>query len=63
MFTDQQEQEVQKYLKRAEDTYNELSPNEVKRLAYEYTLKLDIDIPSLWQETEMVGKEWCPSFM
>ena len=63
IFTDHQEHEIQNYLQHAADIDYGLSPKEVRRLAYEYALKLDIDIPSSWIENKMAGKEWFSLFM
>ena len=38
--------------------YFVLTLHEIKRLAYEYGHKLDVNMPSRWTEMGMAGKYW-----
>lgn len=63
VFTDDQERQLSKYLIRCADIYFGLSTKEVRKLAFELTIKYNLKSPSTWIENEMAGEEWFRSFM
>lgn len=63
VFTDDQEKELCQYLIRSADIYFGLSAKEVRKLAFEITIKYNIAKPSNWDKNKMAGIEWFRSFM
>lgn len=63
VFSEEQERELSKYLIRCADIYFGLSTKEVRKLAFELTVKYNIKKPNTWVENEMAGEEWFRSFM
>lgn len=51
------------YLKKCADMYFGLSPKDVKKLAYEFAIKLDLKIPPSWTKYEFAGDDWFSSFL
>ena len=52
----------QNYLLMASSMYFGLSVQEIKRLAYEYGHKLDVNMPPRCTEIGMAGTDWLGSF-
>ncbi|XP_049873490.1 jerky protein homolog-like [Pectinophora gossypiella] len=63
VFTNEQEQELSKYLIRCADIYFGLSKKEVRKLSYELTVKYNLSRPRTWDDNEMAGEEWFRMFM
>ncbi|XP_033109662.1 uncharacterized protein LOC117110923 [Anneissia japonica] len=63
VFTDQQERELVSYIKRAASVFFGLTPDEIRKLAYECTITYNITRPSSWIEREKAGKDWFTGFM
>lgn len=63
VFTQEQERALSKYLIRCADIYFGLSRTEVRKLAFELTVKYDLKKPSTWIENKMAGEEWFRFFM
>lgn len=63
VFNQDQERQLSEYLIRCADIYFGLSPKEVRKLAFELTVKYNLSTPSTWLENEMAGQEWFRSFM
>ncbi|KAK2578090.1 hypothetical protein KPH14_001323 [Odynerus spinipes] len=63
VFNNEQEQKLSKYLIRCAEIYFGLCKKEVKKLAFELTVKYDLKRPATWIENKMAGEEWFRSFM
>lgn len=63
VFSEDQERQLAKYLIRCADIYFGLSTKEVRKMAFELTVKYNLNAPSKWQDNEMAGEEWFRSFM
>lgn len=63
MFTDQQENHLEEYLKTASDIYFGLSVREVRKFAYDYATALRIKYPESWNERKMAGEDWFTYYM
>lgn len=63
VFNEQQEREMSKYLIRCADIYFGLSQKDVRKLAYELTIKYNLSRPRTWDDNEMAGEEWFRMFM
>ncbi|KAK2578344.1 hypothetical protein KPH14_005571 [Odynerus spinipes] len=63
VFNNEQEQKLSKYLKRCAEIYFGLFKKEVRKLAFELTVKYDLKRPATWIENKMAGEEWFRSFM
>lgn len=63
VFNEDQERQLAKYLMRCADIYFGLSTKEVRKIAFELTVKYNLKAPSTWLENEMAGEEWFRSFM
>ncbi|XP_055524543.1 uncharacterized protein LOC129718136 [Wyeomyia smithii] len=44
-------------------TYERCSPEDVRRLAYEYASHLGIKVPAAWERDKMAGKTWFTNFL
>ena len=58
MFKLEQEVEISKYIKRAADIYFDLSPKDVRILAYQCAKHFGIAMPQSWTERESAGADW-----
>ncbi|KAF2894733.1 hypothetical protein ILUMI_11439 [Ignelater luminosus] len=63
VFSEEQEQQLSKYITRCAEIYFGLSPKEVRKLAFELSTKYNLKRPAAWLENEMAGEEWFRSFM
>jgi len=63
IFNNLQESMLTNYLKNCADMYFGLSTKDVKKLAYEFALKLDLKIPPSWTKHEFAGDDWFSSFL
>lgn len=63
IFNNLQETMLTNYLKNCADMYFGLSTKDVKKLAYEFALKLYIKIPPNWTKLELAGDDWFSSFL
>ncbi|CAK1592532.1 unnamed protein product [Parnassius mnemosyne] len=63
VFSEEQEHQLSRYLKRCAEIYFGLSRKEVRKLAFELTIKYNLKRPVTWAENEMAGEEWFGSFM
>jgi hypothetical protein len=63
VFTRDQESELAAYLETAAKLYYGLSPNEVRKLAYQYATKNNTKCPMKWSESEQAGVDWFTSFI
>ncbi|PZC71419.1 hypothetical protein B5X24_HaOG213482 [Helicoverpa armigera] len=63
VFSEQQEQQLSKYLQRCADIYFGLTAKEVRKLAFELATQYNLKRPATWAENEMAGEEWFRSFL
>lgn len=63
VFTVEQEQQLSKYIIRRAKKNIGLSPEEVRKLAYEITSKYNMKRPPTWVKNKKAGEEWFQSFM
>lgn len=63
MFTVEQESQLVKYLARASDIYFGLTPFEVRKLAKQYAVKLNLKIPNNWEANDCAGRDWFTGFL
>ncbi|KAG5870019.1 hypothetical protein JTB14_013871 [Gonioctena quinquepunctata] len=57
IFNEEQEQELSKYLIRCADIYFGLPRKEVRKLAYELTIKFNLSRPRTWEDNQMAAEE------
>lgn len=63
IFSDEQSQKLEAYIKHASKIYFGLSPMNVRKLAYECALKFDVLMPESWLEKKMAGPDWLTNFL
>lgn len=63
VLNEEQERKLSKYLIRCADIYFGLPKKDVRKLAYELTVKYNLSRPRTWDENEMAGEEWFRMFM
>lgn len=63
IFSDEQESKMVKYLMRTAEIYYGLSPKEVRRLAYELTIKYNLKKPNSWDDKGLASEDWFSGFM
>lgn len=63
MFTREQECALAKYSVRCQDHYYGLSTSELKRLAFQFAVRIEIEYPEAWNTNEMAGWKWYYNFM
>lgn len=63
VFTDQQENHLEEYLKMASEIYFGLSVGEVRKFAYDYATALRLKYPESWNVTKMAGEDWFTYYM
>ncbi|KAF2888095.1 hypothetical protein ILUMI_18078, partial [Ignelater luminosus] len=63
VFSEEQEQQLSKYITRCSEIYFGVSPKEVRKLAFDLSTKYNLKRPATWLENEMAGEEWFCSFM
>lgn len=63
VFNAEYEKSLVDYLLKASSLYYGLSVQEVRNLAYEYAVKLKIDVVPSWHENKAAGKDWMSGFL
>lgn len=63
VFDNCQEIQLTNYLKNCADMYFGLSSKDVRKLAFEYALKLKLKIPPYWVNNEFAGVDWFANFL
>lgn len=63
VFTHEQEQTLNSYIRNCADLYFGLTPREVRKLAYECAVKHELKMPSSWTETGLAGVDWFTSYL
>lgn len=62
ILNDEQERKLVGYIQKASDIYFGLTPMEVRRLTYQFSVALKVKIPDRWNETNMAGPDWFTAF-
>jgi hypothetical protein len=64
IFSKDQENALEDYLKRSSDIYFGLTPKEVRKFAFQYATALKLtNIPPTWPKNECAGVDWFKKFM
>jgi hypothetical protein len=63
VFTQDEENLQEAYVKKAASLYYGLNPKEIRHLAYEFAVKNNKTVPRNWQVDERAGTDWFTSFM
>ena len=63
VFSEVQESELESYIKKAADIYFELSPKDVRVLAFQCAKKFNIKMPLTWEEKVCAGSDWLNRFL
>jgi len=63
IFTDEEETLLTEYLKQSCQMYFGLTSEEVRKLAYEFAIKNNKDVPFNWMEKNVAGIDWFQAFM
>ena len=63
IFDNQQEEQLELYIKQSADIYFGLTPRDVRKLAYQCACAYHIDVPDSWKDNEIAGKDWFSSFL
>ncbi|XP_008188257.1 uncharacterized protein LOC100160950 [Acyrthosiphon pisum] len=63
IFDSCQETMLSNYLKNCADMYFGLSSKDVRQLAHEFGIKLNIKIPTYWTENRSAGVDWFKNFL
>lgn len=63
IFTDEQEEELEKYLLQASSVYFGLSPKEVRKLAFQLAMSNNIKVPKAWESNKLAGSDWFTGFL
>ncbi|KAL4134942.1 hypothetical protein QTP88_006622 [Uroleucon formosanum] len=63
IFDSCQETMLSNYLKNCADMYFGLSSKDVRQLAYEFAIKLNIKVPTYWIENRSAGVDWFKNFL
>ena len=63
IFANDQEQLLVKYIKRASELYYGLTPDDVRKLAYEYASINSVQVPKNWFTNKKAGADWFTSFL
>lgn len=62
IFSDEQEKQLASYIQKASDIYFGLTPTEVRRLTYQFSVAHQVKIPERWTETNVAGPDWFSAF-
>ena len=63
VFSSKEELLLVNYIKRASELYFGLTPNEVRKLAFEFAHLNNISSPSTWLTSEKAGPDWFSKFL
>lgn len=63
VFSTEEEVMLVAYLLKASNLYYGLCPKEVRKLAYDFAIKLERKIPENWTEAKIAGVEWFTGFL
>ncbi|KAK6490350.1 hypothetical protein HHUSO_G4860 [Huso huso] len=62
VFNEELETALEEYLIQTAELYCGLTPNEVRKLAYQCAVHYKLSFPQRWSETGMAGPDWFTSF-
>ncbi|GBP63914.1 hypothetical protein EVAR_39577_1 [Eumeta japonica] len=62
IFTDEQEEELEKFLLLASSIYFGLSPKEVRKIAFQLAMSNNLIVPKAWKSNKLAGSDWFTSF-
>lgn len=57
------ESELKEYILQPAEIYFGLSPKEIRKLAYQFSLANELTVPASWTRDKMAGPEWFTGFM
>ncbi|KAL4100747.1 hypothetical protein QTP88_020779 [Uroleucon formosanum] len=63
IFDDFQEKQLVDYVKFSADMYFGYNSKNIRKLAYEFSVKLDVTIPNSWKKNEEAGPDWVIDFL
>ncbi|XP_050506078.1 uncharacterized protein LOC126884227 [Diabrotica virgifera virgifera] len=63
VFTAEQENLLEEYLKKASDIYFGLSVKEVRKFGYEYAQALKVKFPDSWNQNQIAGEDWFTAYL
>ncbi|XP_036141809.1 uncharacterized protein LOC105833706 isoform X2 [Monomorium pharaonis] len=63
IFTEYQEEKLEKYLIKYSNIYFGISPKEARKLAYQYAVAIQNKVPDNWMKNKMAGEDWLSRFM
>ncbi|XP_008182426.1 uncharacterized protein LOC100162778 [Acyrthosiphon pisum] len=63
VFNEIHEKQLVNYIKNSADIYFGLSSKEVRKLAFEYTVKQELKIPKNWTRNKEAGVDWFSEFL
>ena len=63
VFSKEQEELLAEYCIKASLMYYGICPAELKYLAYNYAIKLNLSVPGSWKENKTAGPDWYTAFM
>ncbi|XP_018369250.1 PREDICTED: uncharacterized protein LOC108765178 isoform X1 [Trachymyrmex cornetzi] len=63
IFNDTEEIALVEYIKRIADIYYDITPKEVRKLAYQFAIKNGSKIRDSWNENKMAGEDWYRGFL
>jgi len=63
IFNDFQEKQFADYVHISADMYFGLNSKNIRKLAYEFSVKLDLTIPNSWKQNKEAGPDWIKDFL
>jgi len=63
VFNETIESQLESYILRASDIYFDLSPKEIRTLAYQLAFENSLNIPQSWTKNKLAGSDWFSSFL
>jgi len=63
IFNAKEENLLEEYLLTCSAMFHGLTPNNVRRLAYEMACRNNIQMPAKWSETQEAGKDWLNGYL
>lgn len=63
VFNDIHEKQLVDYIKNSADMYFGLSPKEVRKLSFEFAVKLGLKVPMNWTNNKEAGVDWFSEFL
>ncbi|XP_060859163.1 uncharacterized protein LOC132936449 [Metopolophium dirhodum] len=63
VFNNFQEKQLADYVKISTDMYFGLNSKNIRKLAYEFSVKLDLTVPNSWKQNKEAGPDWVSDFL